>query len=715
MIFLCTGIDSVELPLEGKGFHRIFSGNIIADAVTEYARQGHPIEAVVVSPHIADYKDLMEDVIIPLRRKNIRVIFLPGAPHGNDTRAWIEKMVPWGVYDYVYDPIRASDISYRIEHPSNMESIPNDEIEAANRMKTDIPGPETEPPKPSLFSRLFAKQAELMQQESQIEPAEDLLASFVHETPDDQMPSEQLAEESYAPVATRILEVNHRERRKVTPLQSEELLERLHKLEAQVNVEHLTGVYSRSFFESWAESQIQDQIPFCVGFLDFDGFKLFNDQHGHNAGDLLLSAFGQFLKKHTRETDVPTRWGGDEFIIGLPMTPLEDARLVFNRLRERWGNTQIPDLPSVCLFSIGVTEYQSGMTVADLVSQVDKLMYEDKQHRSGIATPIICDYTDTAIVGEVEYEPSRDKQNDTLFNGIKRSIVVATAANKGGVGKTTSSRSIAVTLANCGINTVLWDMDLGGANLSSFFRIADDRLTNYFDAFNIGPEQIERLIAKKITEEQLVGDAKIKEVIQRAVIPVSDYPNLYLLARPSITKLPNLPVNAMSYLLSRIASVLREQYRAVVVDTPQQPWTHRHLKGILTNTDMVYWITDQSKESLDESGKYSATLFSLGVKPANMRLVINRYDEKVKQIKPANIENVWKAKWDPKYRELGSIAGIIPVSVTAHINASYQAKILNPDEWKQVSNEIYVSLTGAQMDMKGSRKNIFGGLFGRKK
>lgn len=160
MYFLCTGIESLEVQLEGEGFHRIFAGSVLPSVVSEFLKQGHLIEGVVISPHLPNYEDMMEDVVIPLRRKNIRIVFLPGSPTGKDTKEWIDKMTSWGVYDYVYDPVKPKDILYRLDHPSSMEDIPLLAAEAANKRIVDVEMPEPPPDeKESILKKLFGKTA----------------------------------------------------------------------------------------------------------------------------------------------------------------------------------------------------------------------------------------------------------------------------------------------------------------------------------------------------------------------------------------------------------------------------------------------------------------------------------------------------------------------------------------------------------------------------
>src|SRR5690606_10468181 len=72
--------------------------------------------------------------------------------------------------------------------------------------------------------------------------------------------------------------------------------------------------------------------PFSLALLDLDGFKGVNDQHGHLAGDSILAAVGRLLSRTLRMTDIKCRYGGDEFLVIFPDTPLPNARPVVEAL-----------------------------------------------------------------------------------------------------------------------------------------------------------------------------------------------------------------------------------------------------------------------------------------------------------------------------------------------------------------------------------------------
>ena len=102
----------------------------------------------------------------------------------------------------------------------------------------------------------------------------------------------------------------------------------------------LTGLYNRRYMNEmlpalWAAAR-RDARPLSVAILDLDHFKRVNDEHGHDAGDRLLSAFGRLLAASLRRSDVACRYGGEEFCVLMPGTEAAAARRKLARLLERW-------------------------------------------------------------------------------------------------------------------------------------------------------------------------------------------------------------------------------------------------------------------------------------------------------------------------------------------------------------------------------------------
>ncbi len=86
----------------------------------------------------------------------------------------------------------------------------------------------------------------------------------------------------------------------------------------------------------------RSKIPFSVIMLDVDRFKFINDTYGHDRGDLVLQHLTKILKENLRSHDILSRWGGEEFLILLPNTELQEACRMANQLR-----TQVEVNPAV--------------------------------------------------------------------------------------------------------------------------------------------------------------------------------------------------------------------------------------------------------------------------------------------------------------------------------------------------------------------------------
>jgi diguanylate cyclase (GGDEF)-like protein len=111
--------------------------------------------------------------------------------------------------------------------------------------------------------------------------------------------------------------------------------------------------------------------------LDLDHFKAINDQHGHQVGDEVLRAFADDLRARLRSTDCVGRWGGEEFLLVLPETPLTAARTLVEQLRERVSRNR-KGLPNFTV-SAGVAEFPAdGHGLTPLIAVADERLYEAK-------------------------------------------------------------------------------------------------------------------------------------------------------------------------------------------------------------------------------------------------------------------------------------------------------------------------------------------------
>lgn len=108
-------------------------------------------------------------------------------------------------------------------------------------------------------------------------------------------------------------------------------------MEGQAMTDPLTGLHNARFFDPYLEQELQsgarDEQATSVIMLDLDHFKLFNDAHGHPAGDEALRSFSRVLNATIRASDVAARYGGEEFIVALHHAGPDEARQVAEKIR----------------------------------------------------------------------------------------------------------------------------------------------------------------------------------------------------------------------------------------------------------------------------------------------------------------------------------------------------------------------------------------------
>ncbi|MFT6986366.1 MAG: diguanylate cyclase (GGDEF)-like protein [Psychromonas sp.] len=118
----------------------------------------------------------------------------------------------------------------------------------------------------------------------------------------------------------------------------------------------------------------------CLAFVDIDHFKAINDKYGHSVGDKVLQSLVTYFTDIIRNIDMVYRWGGEEFIILLPETNLNEALLVCERIREHVHATMMVEQDRITV-SIGVSQLREKESIKALVKRADELLYVAK--RSG--------------------------------------------------------------------------------------------------------------------------------------------------------------------------------------------------------------------------------------------------------------------------------------------------------------------------------------------
>lgn len=154
-------------------------------------------------------------------------------------------------------------------------------------------------------------------------------------------------------------------------------------LEYQTQVDSLTGLFNRRAFENKMNQEFERSkryhSPLSVLILDIDNFKTINDTYGHHGGDAALVKISETLRERTRQSDFPSRYGGEEFVLVLPETDQENAALVANKIHEsiRTSSFGTDTRPFTLTVSIGMSSTSARFYAdwRDLIADADRALY----------------------------------------------------------------------------------------------------------------------------------------------------------------------------------------------------------------------------------------------------------------------------------------------------------------------------------------------------
>jgi diguanylate cyclase (GGDEF)-like protein len=151
----------------------------------------------------------------------------------------------------------------------------------------------------------------------------------------------------------------------------------------------LTGLLNRRIMETVLNREFKRaqryKSPLSLAFIDLDDFKVINDRHGHECGDALLKYVAGQLGDTTRDSDVVARYGGDEFVIILPGTPVQEANKLLQRLQQHFKDKPMRYKEKALAVSIsfGVASMADRNTTdpGSLLREADTMLYNIKKNK----------------------------------------------------------------------------------------------------------------------------------------------------------------------------------------------------------------------------------------------------------------------------------------------------------------------------------------------
>lgn len=175
------------------------------------------------------------------------------------------------------------------------------------------------------------------------------------------------------------------ERVKQMEQQDADIRQQLEQQKVCAITDPLTGLPNR---EAYSEKVHEEMLrwqryerPLTLAVLDIDFFKKINDSYGHQTGDKVLKVVSQSVAKRLREVDFMARFGGEEFVLLLPETSVEDALGMLNRTRERLAKTPMryKEQKINVTVSIGIAGFGDGDNGETVFARADKALYDAKE------------------------------------------------------------------------------------------------------------------------------------------------------------------------------------------------------------------------------------------------------------------------------------------------------------------------------------------------
>jgi len=214
------------------------------------------------------------------------------------------------------------------------------------------------------------------------------------------------------------------------------------ELEHLVTTDRLTGVGNRRAFDQLTELEAslakRYGVPVSIIMLDIDHFKRINDTYGHAVGDTVLIGVTRRITARLRDTDSIARWGGEEFAVVTPCTPISGAEVLADAMRRVVADEPFGIVGRVTV-SLGVAQLSPEETAAQWVSRADRVMYEAKRSGrncvrllvdpSGRSSPFVLAWGDQFLMNI----PQIDQEHAEMFRLANNLLLLEPDSSRDGI------------------------------------------------------------------------------------------------------------------------------------------------------------------------------------------------------------------------------------------------------------------------------------------
>lgn len=248
-----------------------------------------------------------------------------------------------------------------------------------------------------------------------------------------------------------------------------------------------------------------------------------------------------------------------------------------------------------------------------------------------------------------------------------RGALITVCANKGGVGKTTSSLTLGIALANAGISTCITDLDFEGQSVAPFF--------------NLDP---------KSGIECLLGAKKIDTLLEHYILQTK-HDNLYVMPGPVNKGLIPDEFFVEGNLI-KVLDVMLNKFEVIIADTPPNFWTKPWLPEVFSVSDLVFAVVNQSKFSIDDTKEYAPKIIAMGTDPSKIKIILNNYSTKLTKVKTVEDAFCSGFKSDFPKSKLPRVIATIPHDWDVHATKSYKGEVVGLDntksQWHKIAKQV---------------------------